>query len=75
MQWPPLTSRIDLCQRLTVLQDSCKMHLCSRFFFVNAIFHFVYIFSFDIKYNIIIWIEILFEIGNICRDYIVVYLF
>ena len=28
-QWPPLTSRIDLCQRLTVLQN--KIHLCSRF--------------------------------------------
>ena len=56
-QWPPLTSRIDLCQRLTVLQDSCKMHLCFKFCFLQAIFFFWYIFSCDIKINIIIWDE------------------
>ena len=53
-QWPPLTSRIDLCQRLTVLQDSCKMHLCSRFCYLETIFLFSYIFSCDIKFNILI---------------------
>ena len=46
--------RIDLCQRLTVLQDSCKTHLCSRFCLLEAIYLFVYIFSCDIKFNIII---------------------
>ena len=39
-QWSPLTRRIDLCQPLTVLQDSCKMHLCSGFLFLWAIFLF-----------------------------------
>ena len=57
MQWPPLKSKIDLCQRLTVLQDSCKMHFCFKFCFLEAIFLFVYIFSCDIKNNIIIWGE------------------
>jgi len=58
-QWAPLTSRINLCQSLTVLQDSCKTHLCSRFCILEAIFLFEYIFSCDIKYNtcIIIWAE------------------
>jgi len=46
--------RIDLCQRLTVLQDSCKTHLCFRFCLLEAIYLFVYIFSCDIKFNIII---------------------
>ena len=41
-----------------VLQDSCKIHLCSRFCFLWAIFLFVYIFSCDINYTIIIWGEI-----------------
>ena len=58
-QWPPLTSIIYLCQRRdwcwclgsTVLQDSCKMQLCSRFCFLEAIFLFVCIFSCDIKFN------------------------
>ena len=55
---PPLTCRINLCQRLTVLQNSCKTHLSSRFFFLEAIyFLFVYIFSCDIKFNIIIGVE------------------
>ena len=48
-QWPPLKSRIDLCQRLTVWQDSCKMHLCSNFCFLDAIFVLVFIFSRDKK--------------------------
>ena len=56
-QWPPLTSRIDICQRLTVLQNSCKIQLCSRICFVYAIFHFAYIFCCYIKYNIISWGE------------------
>ena len=55
-QWSPLTCRIDICQRLTVLQDSCKIQLCSRFCFLGAIFRFVNIYSCDIKYNII-WSE------------------
>jgi len=49
-----LTSRIDLCQRLAVLQDACKMHLCSRFCFLEGVSIFVYIFSCDINFNIII---------------------
>jgi len=57
-----LTNRIDLCQRLTILQDSCKMHFCSRFCFLEAMF--VYIFSCDIKFNILFEMKILFEIGN-----------
>ena len=44
--------RIDLYHRLTVLQDSCKMHLCSRFCFLDVVLICVYIFSCDIKFNI-----------------------
>ena len=47
----------DLCQRLTVLQDSCKMHLCSIFCFLEAVFLVVHIFSYDITYDFIIWSE------------------
>jgi len=43
-QWPPLTSRTDLCQRLTVSQDSCKMHLCSICCYLEFFFLSVYIF-------------------------------
>ena len=53
-QWSLLTSRIDLCKRLTVLQDSCKTQLWSRFCFLEAIL--VHAFSCDIKYNTI-WDE------------------
>ena len=76
-QWSPLTSRINLCKHLTVLQDSCKTHLRSRFCFLEAIFRLAYIFSCDIKYDIIRVFEmkLLFEIGYIYRNYIVVYLF
>ena len=54
-QWSPLTSRIDIWQLLAVLQESCKTNLCSRLCFLEITFLFVYIFSCDIKYNIIIW--------------------
>ena len=67
-QWQPLTNRADLCQRLTLLQDSCKIHVCSRFCFSETIVRFAYIFSADIKFNIIIWGKILFGICNIYRD-------
>ena len=67
-QWQPLTNRVDLCQRLTLLQDSCKIHVCSRFCFSETIVRFAYIFSADIKFNIIIWGKVLFEICNIYRD-------
>ena len=43
-QWSPLTSRIDICQRFTVLQDSVEIQLYSWFCFLEAIFLFVYIF-------------------------------
>ena len=70
-QWPPLTSRIDLCQCLTVLQDSCKTHLCSRFCFLDDILRFVYIFSWDIKFNINIWGEntVVYLFKVICSMY------
>ena len=55
-QWPSLTSRIDLCQRLSVL-------LFLLFFL------FVYIFSCEIKCNIINWVE-----NTVCnRQYIYIY--
>ena len=56
------------------LQDSCKMHLCSRFFFLEALFSFFVDISLVVTSNLILLFEvkILFEIGNIYRNYIVV---
>ena len=73
-QWPLLKSRIHLCQRLTVLQDSCKMYLCYRFCLLEA-FYCLYI-SLVVIYLILLFeVNILFEIDTIYRDYIGVYLF
>jgi len=76
MLWSPLTSRIDLCKCLTDLQHSCKTPLWSRFCFLEAIFLLVYIFSCDIKYDIIIfWVKnSVWSWQYIYRDYIDVYL-
>jgi len=59
-----------------VLQDSCKTQLCSGSCFLAAILLFVYIFCWDNnKLSYFFKVKILFYIGNIYRDYIVVYLF
>ena len=72
-QWPPLTSRIDISLPRS---HGFKRHTYVLDFAFYKLFYFFYISVVVTKDLILLFeVKILFEIGNIYRDFIVVYLF